>query len=587
MPDLNLLHVAQGRRPADLAIVNGRILNVHTREIYEGGVAVSGDRIAAQGEIGYTIGPGTQVIDAGGLMVVPGFIEGHIHPESSCLSVTRFAEVVLAHGTTSVFTDFHEIGVVAGMPGIDAALAEGRRTGVKFYFVVPSHVPFFPDLETSGGLFDASIIAPALRRPDAVGLSEVVSFYVNHEHADLFKSIDAATAASRALVGHGPHTHGADWNAFVTVGITNDHEAITADDVLLRARNGVYAHLRHCLICETLPALIKPLTEGRIDSRYLCLVTDDTSAIALTELGHMDYLARLALGLGVDFVTAIQMVTINTAISFRLEHEIGSLSPGRIADINLITEGKEFAVKKVVSRGRLVAENGRLVEPVRDPPPPAVCQRTFHLRTKPTASDLMIPAPAEARRAKVHYMKTLPWIPLTEGFETELPVQGGFIRSDPGQDVLHIAVVERHHRTGNIGRGFIGGFGLKRGAMASSVAHDNHNIVTLGVEAEDLEIAVNRVAELDGGLVIVENRRVVCEIALPQFGLLTPTDAWTLSRERRALLAKAKELGCELVEPFMFLSFITLVGFPSFAVTDHGYIDCVKQTKAEPVLGFS
>jgi adenine deaminase len=587
MPDLKLLHVAQGKRPADLAITNGQVLNVHTREIYPGGVAICGERIAAQGDIDYTIGPETQVIDAGGLTIAPGFVEGHIHPESSCLSITRFAEVVLAHGTTSVFTDLHEIGVVAGLPGIDAALAEGRKTGVRFFFVVPSHVPFFPSLETSGGLFDASIIAPALKRPDAVGLSEVVSFYVNHEHEDLFKSIDAATAASKALVGHGPHTHGTDWNAFVTVGITNDHEAITAEDVLLRARNGVYAHLRHCLICETLPALIKPLTEGKIDSRYLCLVTDDTSAIALTELGHMDYLARMAMGLGVDFVTAMQMVTINTAVSFRMEHEIGSLSPGRFADINLLSRGKDFTVEKVVSRGRLMAEKGRLVAPVKDPPPPAVYQRTFHLKSAPTASDLIFAAPPGASRAKVHYMKTLTWIPLTEGYETELPVRDGFIRSDPAQDVLHIAVVERHHRTGNIGRGFIGGFGLKRGAFASSVAHDNHNIVTLGVDAEDLAVAVNRVAELHGGLVIVVGGKVIKEIPLPQFGLLTPTDPWVLAKERHELLAIAKEMGCELVEPFMFLSFITLVGFPCYAVTDHGYIDCVKQTKAEALLGFS
>jgi adenine deaminase len=587
MPDLNLLHVAQGKRPADLAIVNGQILNVHTREIYPGGVAVCGDRIAAQGDIAYTIGPGTQVIDAQGLTVTPGFVEGHIHPESSCLSVTRFAEVVLAHGTTSVFTDFHEIGVVAGLPGIDAALAEGRTTGVRFYFVVPSHVPFFPALETSGGLFDASIIGPALRRPDAVGLSEVVSFYVNHEHADLFKSIDAANAASKALVGHGPHTHGADWNAFVTVGITNDHEAITAEDVLLRTRNGVYAHLRHCLICETLPALIKPLTEGRIDSRYLCLVTDDTSAIALTELGHMDYLARMAMSLGVDFVTAMQMVTINTAVSFRLEHEIGSLSPGRFADINLLSRGASFTVEKVISRGKLMAEAGRPVAPVEDPPPPAVCRRTFHLKAAPTAADLVFAAPPGKTRARVHYMRVLPWIPLTEGFETELPIRQGIIRSDPSQDVLHIAVVERHHRTGNIGRGFIGGFGLKRGALASSVAHDNHNIVTLGVEPEDLALAANRVAELHGGLVVAVDGRIVREIPLPQFGLLTPTDAWTLAGRRRELLQAASDLGCPLPEAFMFLSFITLVGFPEYSVTDHGYIDCVKQIKVEPLLAFA
>jgi adenine deaminase len=227
-----------------------------------------------------------------------------------------------------------------------------------------------------------------------------------------------------------------------------------------------------------------------------------------------------------------------------------------------------------------------LVEPVEDPAPPAVYQRTFHLKASPRAEDLLFAAPAGTKRAQIHYMKTLPWIPLTEGFETELPVRDGFIRADPEQDVLHIAVVERHHRTGNIGRGFMGGFGLKRGALASSVAHDNHNIVTVGVEGEDMAMAVNRVAELHGGLVIVVDGRVVEEIPLPQFGLLTPTDAWTLSKRRQALLDKAKELGCGLVEPFMFLSFVTLVGFPHFAVTDHGYIDCVKQAKREAVLAF-
>ncbi len=234
-----------------------------------------------------------------------------------------------------------------------------------------------------------------------------------------------------------------------------------------------------------------------------------------------------------------------------------------------------------------MAENGRLVAPVTDPAPPAVYQRTFHLKSRPEPSDLIFAAPAGKTRAKVHYMKTLPWIPITEGFETELPVRGGFIRSDPGQDVLHIAVVERHHRTGNIGRGFIGGFGLKRGALASSVAHDNHNIVTLGVDAEDLAVAVNHVAEIHGGLAIVVDGKVVEEIPLPQFGLLTPTDPWLLASKRHRLLAVAKELGCELVEPFMFLSFITLVGFPAYSVTDHGYIDCIRQTKAEPLLAFS
>lgn len=587
MVDLKILHVAQGKAFADLAVTNGKIVNVHTREIYPGGVAVVGERIAVQGEIGYTIGPETKIIDADGQFIVPGFLEGHIHPESSCMSMTRFAEVALVHGTTSVFTDLHEIGIVSGLPGIEAALKEANDAGIKFYWVVPSHIPFFPGLETSGAIFDSSIISPALARPDAVGLSEVVSFYVNAEHSDLFKSIGAAHQNGRALVGHGPETKGKDWNAFVSVGITNDHEALDVEDVLLRTRNGVYAHLRHNLICETLPVLIKAVTEHKIDTRYICLATDDTSAITLTQKGHIDYLAQLAMKCGIDFVTALQMITINVANSFRMEHEVGSLSPGRYADINIISEGKNFTLFKTISRGKLIAQDGAMVTPMVDPVHPPVMLHTFHLKARPTAKDLVLAAPPWAKEAKVHYMTTLPWVPLTKGGETVLPVRDGHIASDPSRDIVHITVVERHLKTGNIGRGFVGGFGLREGAIASSVAHDNHNIVVIGVNPDDLALAVNRVVDLEGGIVMVKDGRVVHELALPLFGLLADLDAWTLARQRQLMLDTAKVWGCTVLEPFMFLSFVTLVGFPEYAVTDHGYVDCLQQKKVEPVLAFT
>jgi adenine deaminase len=586
MVDLKILHVAQGKAFADLAVTNGRIVNVHTREIYPGGVAVVGERIAVQGDIDYTIGPETTVIDAEGQFIVPGFLEGHIHPESSCMSMTRFAEIALAHGTTSVFTDLHEIGIVAGQPGIDAALKEANDAGIKFYWVVPSHIPFFPGLETSGAIFDSDHIGPQLARPDAVGLSEVVSFYVNAEHGDLFKSIGAAHLNGRALVGHGPETKGKDWNAFVSVGITNDHEAIDAEDVLLRTRNGVYAHLRHNLICETLPVLLKPILEGKIDTRYICLATDDTSAITLSQKGHIDYLARLAMSCGVDFVTALQMITINVACSFRVEHEVGSLSPSRWADINIITEGKDFQVLKTISKGKLVAANGHLTTPAVDPVHPPVMLHTFHLKARPTAKDLVISAKDGATSARVHYMTTLPWIPLTKGGETTLPVKNGSIACDPSRDIIHIAVVERHLKTGNIGRGFMGGFGLREGAIASSVAHDNHNIVVIGATPEDCALAVNRVVDLEGGIVMVNGGRVVHELALPLFGLLADMDAWTLAKHRQTMLDTAKAWGSTVLEPFMFLSFVTLVGFPEYSVTDHGYVDCIRQVKMEPVLEY-
>jgi adenine deaminase len=584
--DRQLLDVALGKRKADLVVANGQLVNVTSGEIYPGGVAVVGDRIAAIGDIEYTIGAETNVVDAGGNFITPGFVEGHIHPESSTLSMARFAEIALCHGTTSVFTDLHEIGVVGGITAIDAALAEGRRTALKYYFVVPSHIPFAPGLETSGGVFDAPLIANLVEREDAVGLSEVVSIYVALGHDDLLQSIDATRQARKAMVGHGPETKGPAWSAFAATGITNDHESLDLEDVLLRVRNGVYAHIRHNLLVPTLPELIKAVTEHHVNPHFICLVTDDTSPVALTQEGHLDYLVRVALAQGVPFVQAIQMVTINTACSFHAERDIGALAPGRYADINIVTGPDEFRVLSTIAQGTLVAQAGRLVTPLPPEEHAPLMYGTFHLKAPVTAADLAIHAPAGATAANIHVMRTLPWIPLTTGEEVVLPVRNGIIAADPEQDLAHIAVVERHHQTGNIGKAFIGGFGLKRGAIASSVGHDNHNIVVMGVDPRDMALAVARIVELDGGIVLVDGGAVVGEQALPMFGLLTDGDAWSVAAQRARLLDTARDMGCSVPEPFMFLSFITLAGIPQFAVTDKGYIDCLKQAIIDPVLNW-
>ncbi len=547
---------------------------------------MAGERIAAIGDVGYTVGEGTEIVEAGDGYIVPGFVEGHIHPESSSLSVTRFAEAVLARGTTSVFTDLHEIGVVGGMEAINVALDEARGTPLKFYFVVPSHVPFAPGLETSGGLFDAGIISSALQREDSVGLSEVVSHYVVAGHEDLMASIDAARGVRKALVGHGPDTRGPAWSAFAAAGITNDHESLDLEDVLLRVRNGVYAHLRHNLIVPTLPELIRAATERGVDTRFLSLVTDDTSAVALVHDGHLDHLARVALAEGVSFVTAVQMITLNPACSFHMEAEIGTLAPGRYADINVVSGPEDFRVLKTIARGKLVAEGGKLADPLVVPERASISANTFHLRAPATAADLVVPAEPGAGEATVRFMRTLPWVPITEGDEATLPVVDGHVAADTDRDILHVAVVERHHETGNIGRAFLGGFGLKRGSIASSVAHDNHNIVVMGANPEDMSLAADRVAEIDGGIVLVEGGRIVGELALPIFGLLNDADARDLADERQALLDKAQEMGCTVPEPFMFLSFVTLAGIPQFAVTDKGYVDCTHQVIIDPILSW-
>jgi len=584
--DKHLFDVSMGKTPADLVINNGQIVNVFTGEIYDGGVAVAGDRIAAVGDVDYAIGEETKVVDAEGNFIVPGFIDGHIHTESSTLSPARFAEVALAHGTTSIFTDFHEIGVVGGMPAMEAVMEEAKTTPLKFHWVMPSHVPFSPGLETSGGSIDPDIIREALKRDDIVGLSEIVSAYIAIEHPELLQSIEDARASGKVLSGHGPEVEGPLANAFAALGVLNDHEALSLDDVLIRARRGIYVHLRDNLIVPTMPELIKALTENKIDSRLLCLATDDTSVVALVNEGHMDRLIRTVLGLGVDFVTAIQMATINNACSFQKELEIGSLAPGRYADINIVTGAEDFKVLKTIANGELVAENLQMIKPLDIPEHDPVLLNTFNLKGQVKAEDLVIPAEAGSTWAKMHIMRTLPWVPITEGGEAELPVKNGYINSDVSQDLLHIAVVERHHATGNVGKAFIGGFGLSSGALGSSIGHDHHNIVVIGADPEEMAVACNRVAEIGGGVVLVKDGQVEMEIPLPIAGLLTDTDAWTLAEKRQALLDEAAELGCKVADVFMFLSFVTLAAIPAFAITDKGYVDVMKQELMDPVLGW-
>jgi adenine deaminase len=584
--DQHLIDVALGKTPADMAVVNGLLVNVYSGEILPGGVAIAGERIAAVGDVAYAIGENTLVIDAAGQYITPGFLDGHIHPESANLSMARFAEIALSHGTTCIFSDLHEVGVVGGMEAMHACLDEIRQTPLKLQWMVPSHIPFSIGLETSGGTINSALIRQAMGEKEAAGLSEVVSLLVGFGVPDLLESIDATNQAGKIVCGHGPETHGPLWNAFVAIGVSNDHESLAADEIVQRVRTGVHAQLRHNMIVPTLPELIKAITEQKISTRLTSLCTDDTTAVMLVNEGHMDYLVRLAVGLGIDFISAIQMVTLNTAQAFHVEQQMGGLAPGRFADLNITSGPEGFRVLKTVASGRLVAQENRLVEPIQVPEHRPVLLNTFHLKAPVQGSELLIPAPAGAVSARMHIMRTLPWVPITEGGEAVLPVKDGYIACDVEQDLVHIAVIERHRQTGNIGRAFLGGMGLKSGAMASSIAHDSHNIVVMGVGAEDMALAANRVAELQGGIVLVDGGQVVAEIPLPVVGLLSDEDAWTLAAQRQALLDQARARGCMVSDAFMFLSFITLVAIPAFSITDMGYVDVMQQKLMDPVLGF-
>jgi len=578
------LAVAKGMEYADLAVTNGLLVNVYSGEIYPGGVSVCGDTIVAVGDIDYTVGDKTTVVDAQGKYIVPGFIDGHIHPESTSLSIRSFAELVLSHGTTVIFADMHEVGVVGGIKAIESVLKEAEETDLKIYFVVPSHVPFSPNFETSGGHFDLKVIQKALGRADSVGLSECVGPYILAEFPELMDSMEYTLAQGKSLQGHLPEMKGPMFNACAVSGVSTDHEAISGEDALLRLRNGMHLMMREGSAARSLKELIKPILENKLDTSRVSIVTDDLHTVDAVERGHLDDAVRTALQQGAGFVQAIQMVTLNAARAFNLDNKIGGLAPGKRADINITNGPDDFAVVSVIAGGRQVLNDKEMLVhyPLAHHDP--VLLNTVHLKNKITAESFQIRVSGSATQAKVQVMDTLPWIPITQGRVATVPVRDGVICSDADQDVLYIAQLERYGKNGNIGKAFMGGFKMKAGAIASSVGHDNHNIIVMGENHEDMAVAVNRLADLQGGQIVVRDGKVLKEVAFPVLGLLSDLSAEELAVKKKEMNALIHELGCEIPIPFMFLSFISLAAIPEYAVTDVGFIDVLNQKVLDPVI---
>lgn len=579
-----LLAVAKGTEPADLVVKNGKIVNVYSGEIYEGGVAVAGDTIAAIGDVEYCIGPETTVLDAKGQYITPGFIDGHIHPESTSLSIRSFAEAVLSRGTTVIMADLHEIGVVSGLEGIEAVLEEARATDLRIGFVVPSHVPFSPDLETSGGTFDPEIIRKALARTDAVGLSECVGPYIVAGFPELIESMGDAKALGKSLQGHLPEMYKQNMSVCIAAGINTDHESHCEEDVLERLRNGCHLMMREGSAARNMPTLLKAVLERKLDTSMVSIVTDDLNTIDLAERGHLDDSIRTALAEGLDFIKAIQMVSLNAARAFGLENEIGGLAPGRRADINVTGGPEDFRIISVVAGGKPIVLDGELQVhyPVAEH---ADCLLNTVSYVNPvTPESFMMKAPDGAKQVKAIVMDTLPFIPFTSRRDVVLPVVDGVVCCDTEQDVLYIAQIERHGKNGNIGKAFMGGFHMKGGAIASSVGHDNHNVIVMGDNFEDMAACANRILELGGGQVVVREGKVVAEVAYPVCGLLSDLSLEELTAKKKALNQAVYDMGTPIKIPFMFLSFICLAAIPDFAITDHGFIDVTTQQIIDPII---
>jgi adenine deaminase len=569
-----IIERARGDEKADLLLRNARVVNVFSHEIIETNVAIASDRIVGLGDY-----QARETIDLQGRAVCPGFIDGHVHIESSMVTPAEFARAVVPHGTTSVVADPHEIANVLGIEGVRYMLDASEGLPLTVFVMAPSCVPA-THLETSGAELLWNDLVPLLQHPRVLGLAEMMNFPgVIYGVPDVLDKIRAF--AVYPLDGHAPGLSGQDLQAYVAAGITSDHECTTLEEAREKLRLGMYVMIREGTTARNLKDLLPVVTPE--NARRCLFVTDDRHPADLLDEGHIDSLVRMAIRQGLDPITAIQLATLNAAERFGL-HDRGAIAPGYRADLVVVADFESLRIEKVFSGGQLVAEEGRMV-------PGAIKEITAHVRGSVNVNwaevDLKIPArgqracPEQGRRAWV--IGVVPDQVVTEGLSEEVKVEGGLAVADVERDILKMAVIERHQGTGNTGLGFVRGFGLKRGAIASSVAHDSHNLIVVGTDDADMMAAAHAVADMDGGLAAVENGAVRARLPLPIAGLMSDQPLEVVREEMDELLAVAQEMGSRLHDPFMTMSFLALPVIPALKLTDKGLVD-VSQFKVVPLF---
>ena len=571
---IRLAKVATGAEKADCVIENARLINVCTHEIMENiSVAIADGRIALVGDAAHCIGENTKVIDAENKYLAPAFMDGHIHIESSMLAVGEYAKAVIAHGTSGVFIDPHEICNVLGLDGVNFMMEDAKRTPMKTMLTTPSCVPAVGGFEDTGAKIDPEDVALTMEYDCCVGLGEMMNFPGilsgnPHTHGIVGETLKAG----KIPTGHYsiPETE-AGLNAYIASGLRCCHESTRAEDALAKMRLGMYAMLREGSAWHDLHEVAKAITENTVDSRYACLISDDTHPHTLIQHGHLDYIVKRAIEEGIDPITAIQMVTINVAQCFQLDHEMGSVTPSKCADLVLIDDLNTCHVTDVFIDGELVAKDGKLVVEFAPYIYPEKALNSVHLDTV-LAKDFMIPY--EGNSVNVHAIEVIPGRVGTIDKIVTLPVGEGGIMADPDNDILKVAVFERHKRTGTVGKGFTKGFGIKKGALAQTVAHDAHNLLVVGSNDEDMALAANTLIECGGGLAAVLDGKVLSVVPLPIAGLMGDKPI----EEMSALVEKMEqtwvEMGSSLPSPFMTMALIPLACLPETRLTNRGMVDC-------------
>lgn len=554
----HLISVAKGDSPADLVLANARIINTFSGEVEEGNVAVYRGRIAGVGD--YNLAK--EVIDLKGRYLAPGLINGHTHLESSMLDVSQYARAVVPHGTAALVTDLHEIANVCGLEGIKYVLDSARRLPFEMFLMAPSCVPA-THLETSGAVITAGEIRRMRRWRECIGLGEVMN-YPGVLAGDAVILSKIASLRSRVIDGHAPGLAGKDLAAYIAAGMRSDHESVTLVEAREKLQRGMFVMIREGSSEKNLEALL-PLVDDKTWPRCL-FVVDDRNCADLLRDGDIDAVVRKAVELGLDPVRAIQMATINIASYFKLDN-LGAIAPGYDADMIVLDSIDELKINEVYYKGRLVARGGEALFPPHHPGGDRL-RNTVNIGSLSERS-FQLKASGENQTA----IEVIPGQIINRRKPVKVKAVNGYITSDVEQDILKAAVIERHHATGNIGLGLVTGFGLKRGALASSIAHDSHNIVVVGVDDGDMLAAVREIVRLQGGLVVVAESKVLASLAMPVAGLLADRPLEEVVAGLEKLEKTAADLGTALPSPFATLSFLALPVIPEVRLTDLGLVD--------------
>lgn len=575
----NLIKTALGEMKADLVIKGSEIVNTITKEVYPADIGISHNQIVRVGEVEDIIGKDTVVAKTKGV-ATPGFFDSHIHIESSMLTPTNFSKYSLLHGTTSIVWDPHEIVNASGIAGIKEFLLEARNIPQRIYFLVPTCVPAAPELETTKHTINEHDIATLLSlypRSPIIGLGEMMNYPgVLHADPTILAKLETGKDA-RVIDGHAPSLTGKELNAYLSAGIMSDHETTQGDEALEKLRLGMWLQIREGTGCKNLEMLLKAIIDKKIDTRHCLLATDDLSVSDLITKGHMDYVIRRAVESGLDPVTAIQMATVNPATYLGLDKAFGSITPGKTADIVILDDLDSIIPSTVVFNGKLIVKEGQLLASAPEFVFSESIKKTIEIQNPPKSSQLLI----KTRKKKPQTVRVIgveDGTIYTTSESGTVSVKKGKLEPNLEDDILAVAVIERYTNEGNIGKGFVKGFGLQAGALASSVAHDSHNLVVVGTDAKDMSKAVNRIVEMNGGLAIAKDGKILAELPLPIGGIISDASGMTVAKAYVDLLKTAKsELNCALKSPFFTISFIALPVIPELKITDKGLVDTTNQ----------